>query len=114
VSDEEKQADDSPSSAAGSDFSFVQEPTSPVQQPTSPVLGATNPAPLPNMAQQGQGGGTPLQTTVMQPGPTNPPLIPTKPIMGDVVQLTRDEYAAWTGGKPNSTWTGLDASSVTL
>ena len=28
--------------------------------------------------------------------------------------MTKDEWSAWTGGKPNSTWTGLDASVALL
>ena len=32
---------------------------------------------------------------------------PTKPIMGGLVALVKDDWAAWTGGKPNHDWTGL-------
>jgi len=31
--------------------------------------------------------------------------------MGGVVRTTKDEWSAWTGGKPNADWTGLDASA---
>jgi hypothetical protein len=31
--------------------------------------------------------------------------------MGDLTQLSKDEWAAWTGGKPKSDWTGLDTSA---
>lgn len=32
---------------------------------------------------------------------------PTKPIMGGISQLAKDEWAAWTGGVPKSDWSGL-------
>ena len=38
---------------------------------------------------------------------------PKEPKMGGVTQLSKDEWAAWTGGKPLSTWTGLDPSAST-
>ena len=31
--------------------------------------------------------------------------------MGDLIQITRDEWGVWTGGKPNSGWTERDESS---
>jgi hypothetical protein len=40
-------------------------------------------------------------------GATQQDVKPPKPIMGDIVRLSKDEYAAWTGGAPNSIWTGL-------
>jgi hypothetical protein len=33
---------------------------------------------------------------------------PVKPIMGNLVKLSKDEWVPWTGGKPNFNWTGLD------
>ena len=36
---------------------------------------------------------------------------PPKPIMGEVIALSKDSWSAWTGGKPKSDWTGLDPSS---
>ena len=36
---------------------------------------------------------------------------PPKPIMGDLVALSKTEWSAWTGGKPIYTWTGLDPSA---
>ena len=52
-------------------------------------------------------------------GPTGPPaasmttaVTPTKPKMGGIVQLTKDEWAAWTGGKPQASWSGLDSTAV--
>jgi len=36
---------------------------------------------------------------------------PTKPTMGDLTQLSKDEWSAWTGGKPKSDWTSIDESS---
>ena len=31
--------------------------------------------------------------------------------MGNVVSLSKDDWSAWTGGKPASGWTGLDPSA---
>jgi hypothetical protein len=33
--------------------------------------------------------------------------------MGDVVQTSKDEYSAWTGGKPKPDWSGLDPTAPT-
>ena len=38
---------------------------------------------------------------------------PATPTMGEVVQTGTSDYAAWTGGSPNSTWDALDASAPT-
>ena len=38
---------------------------------------------------------------------TGQPIKPKKPIMGNIIQLTKDEWAAWTGGKPNHDWSSL-------
>ena len=35
----------------------------------------------------------------------------TTPIMGGLFLSSKDEYAAWTGGKPKSDWMGLDTSA---
>jgi hypothetical protein len=40
-------------------------------------------------------------------------LKPLKPIMGDLVQVSATEWTAWTGGKPNSSWTVLDGATTT-
>jgi len=45
-------------------------------------------------------GTTPLPSTVLDVRPTNPK-------MGGVVQLSKDSWSAWTGGKPNASWTAL-------
>ena len=37
---------------------------------------------------------------------------PEKPIMGDIVSLSRDDWSAWTGGKPAPGWVGLDPSAA--
>ena len=42
------------------------------------------------------------------------PSKPLAPIIGGITLVTKDEWSAWTGGKPNSTWTGLDASVALL
>ena len=36
------------------------------------------------------------------------------PIMGGIIQSLKDEYAAWTGGKPKANWSGLDPTGVTV
>ena len=36
---------------------------------------------------------------------------PTTPIMGGLFLSSKDEYAAWTGGKPKPDWMGLDTSA---
>ena len=33
---------------------------------------------------------------------------PKRPIMGDLIQITRDEWGVLTGGKPSPSWTGRD------
>jgi hypothetical protein len=41
-------------------------------------------------------------------------LKPTKPVMGDLIQVSTTKRTAWTGGLPNSDWrTGLDSSVQT-
>ena len=56
--------------------------------------------------------------TTEEVGTAGPPtsmttaVTPKKPIMGGIVQLTKDEWAAWTGGKPQASWSGLDSSAV--
>ena len=37
---------------------------------------------------------------------------PDVPIMGNIIQLSDKEWAAWTGGKPKADWSGLDASAA--
>ena len=37
---------------------------------------------------------------------------PTRPIMGGLVQIKSDTYAAWMGGIPNSDWTDLKISTA--
>ena len=40
---------------------------------------------------------------------------PPVPIIGGITLVTKDEWSAWTGGKPkNCTWTGLDDSVALL
>ena len=34
--------------------------------------------------------------------------MPDKPIMGNIIEFNKDEFVAFTGGKPNADWTGLD------
>jgi len=37
---------------------------------------------------------------------------PDKPIMGNLVSLSKDDWSAWTGGKPSYGWSGLDRSAA--
>ena len=37
---------------------------------------------------------------------------PDVPIMGELTKLSKDEWAAWTGGMPKADWTGLDTSAA--
>ncbi|KAI2490670.1 hypothetical protein MHU86_23913 [Fragilaria crotonensis] len=39
---------------------------------------------------------------------------PLVPLIGGITLVTKDEWSAWTGGKPNHTWTGLDGSIALL
>ena len=39
---------------------------------------------------------------------------PPVPLIGGITLVTKDEWSAWTGGKPNHTWTGLDSSIALL
>jgi hypothetical protein len=39
---------------------------------------------------------------------------PIAPTVGGITLVTKDEWAAWTGGKPYHTWTGLDSSIALL
>ena len=54
--------------------------------------------------------GTPAVATSMSPtGAAQDDTKPIKPIMGGlVVALVKNEWSAWTGGKPNSDWSGLE------
>ena len=49
---------------------------------------------------------TPTRTTETT-DPVKSVVKPDKPIMGNIVPLTKDDWSAWTGGKPVSGWTGL-------
>ncbi|KAI2508103.1 hypothetical protein MHU86_6276 [Fragilaria crotonensis] len=48
--------------------------------------------------------------------PVSDPIVasdrPDKPIMGNIVSLSRDDWSAWTGGKPAPGWVGLDPSAA--
>ena len=51
-------------------------------------------------------------TSGTQPTQTTPNVAPlNKPTMGDVLHLSSNESVAWTGGKPNADWTGLDSKT---
>ena len=36
------------------------------------------------------------------------------PLVSGITLVTKDEWSAWIGGKPNHTWTGLDSSIALL
>ena len=42
---------------------------------------------------------------------TTPTWLPTKPIMGGIHQVSKDEHTPWTGGLPKSDWTGLSETA---
>ena len=68
------------------------------QPPSGPPSG-----PLPGVApQQASPTASTTATTIVRP---------TTPIMGGLFLSSKDEYAAWTGGKPKPDWTGLDSSA---
>jgi hypothetical protein len=59
---------------------------------------------------------TPEQAEVAAP-PSTPVAVvadnkPDKPIMGNLVSLSKDDWSAWTGGKPSYGWSGLDRSAA--
>ena len=43
---------------------------------------------------------------------TSIPYLPTAPKMGGIAQVDSDKQVAWTGGKPNPYWTGLDDTAL--
>ena len=51
---------------------------------------------------------TPQRTAQTTTDPVSSEIVkPDKPIMGNIVSLSKDDWSAWTGGKPTSGWTGL-------
>ena len=54
---------------------------------------------------------TPLTAPVELPASSSKPLVP---LIGGITLVTKDEWSAWTGGKPSHTWTGLDSSIALL
>ena len=63
--------------------------------------------------QQTTGTSTTSGTQPTQPTQNTPRVAPlTKPTMGDVLHLSSNESVAWTGGKPNVDWTGLDPKAI--
>ena len=66
-------------------------------------LRAPSPADDPNQAfNQGAAPGSDTKTIFR----------PDAPTMGGLQQIKAYEYAAWTGGKPNSTWSELEDSTA--
>jgi len=55
---------------------------------------------------------TPMTAPVELPAPSSSK--PLVPLIGGITLVTKDEWSAWTGGKPNHTWTGLDGSIALL
>jgi Zinc knuckle len=54
----------------------------------------------------------PTPTSPVATDPVSTVVKPDKPIMGNIVSLSKDDWSAWTGGKPASGWTGLDPSAA--
>ena len=50
-------------------------------------------------------GGAPTLSTTPSSGTS---IKPETPLMGGLTLVTKDEWLAWTGAKPNSSWSGLD------
>ena len=51
-------------------------------------------------------------TTATGPSPMCTIFWPMKPIMGGLVQIKSDTFAAWMAGTPNSNWTDLEISTA--
>ena len=87
--------------------------TGTASQPTSPMSqqGQQGAAPAQQGAAPAQQGTAPVQQGVA-PAPAVAVMRPDIPIMGDIIQLSDKEWAAWTGGKPKADWSGLDASAA--
>ena len=58
----------------------------------------------------GSGGGNGSGSGSSAPAKT--PYQPNKPTIGGLVKTHELEYSAWTDGKPNQDWTGLEDTSV--
>ena len=71
-------------------------PPNPAPNPASGAVPAAVPAPQ-----------AAAPTAAPASAPTSP-FKPTKPLMGDVVELDPDHPVAWTGGVPKVDWTGLE------
>ena len=50
-------------------------------------------------------GGAPTLSTAPNSGTS---IKPKTPLLGGLTLVTKDEWSAWTGGKTNSSWSGLD------
>jgi hypothetical protein len=58
---------------------------------------------------------TPGTSPIELPAPAFPSSTkPVAPLIGGITLVTKDKWSAWTGGKPNHTWTGLDSSIALL
>ena len=59
---------------------------------------------------------TPVEQAEAAPTATVPAVVvdnkPDKPIMGNLVSLSKDDWSAWTGGKPSYGWVTLDRSAA--
>jgi hypothetical protein len=53
---------------------------------------------------------TPRTSPVALPAPVPPSTKPLAPLIGGITLVTKNKWSAWTGGKPNRSWTGLDGS----
>ena len=63
---------------------------------------------------QGAQGGTQGAGTTGQGTTPSTPFMPPKPIMGDLEQVSHDQYVPYTGGVPKEDWTGLQKPNVNI
>ena len=87
--------DPSPTSLSSTDSSFFE-----VDLPSP----GSNPGPA-----------DPVTMTSITVPPIVPPAVvvkPTMPTMGDLSEITPTEWSAWTGGKPNYDWSGLEDANA--
>ena len=94
-----------------SHFFIMTTPTPLGNFPTTPGGPATGGNLLP--PQPPPSGGTLPGVALQMASFSAQPMIPTTPIMGGLVQSSKDEFAAWMGGKPLVDWSGLHPSSST-
>jgi hypothetical protein len=84
---------------------FRQSPSIPPKSPTDSTMSSPSLEVKPPAMQ--------TASASMPPAPrADPPFKPKEPLMGGLEQVFNKEFIAYTGGKPNATWTGLDSLLV--